>query len=137
MALIDTPMGPWSARNRWLSYLLWEGLPFLMPMGLFAVVAAINWDYESKLLFLNKSSPDWIGVHMGPLMLGTGLGFSLFGSVVLLVVRLAGGIPKSDWARFIIVTLVALFCIFPSVFIVIFGPAQISIMESMQQVPDR
>ncbi len=108
-----------------------------MPMGLFAVVAAINWDYESKLLFLNKSSTDWVVVHIGPLMLGSCLGFSLFGSVVLLVVRLAGGIPKSDWARFIIVTLVALFCIFPSMFIVLLGPAQISVMESMQQVPNQ
>jgi hypothetical protein len=135
MALTDTPMEPRPGQSGWLSRLLWEGLPFLMPMGLFALLAVINWDYESKLLFLNKSGSDWGAIDMGPLLLAGSLGISLFGSVILLVVRLAGGIPKSAGARFSMLTLVAVFCIFPSLFIVLLGPAGISIVESTQQVP--
>ena len=50
----------------WKSYLLWEGLPFLLPISVFGFISAINWGYESKLITPNKNITDWHDAPSGP-----------------------------------------------------------------------
>jgi hypothetical protein len=126
-----------SEMKGWKSYLLWEGLPFLMLFGLFGLVSAVNWDYERKLITPFAGSPDWIEVYMGPIMLAAALVEASVASVILFIVRISRPKKSGPWSMFVSLTITAIFLIFPSLFIVILGPAMISIVESMQQVPGK
>ena len=69
----------------WKSYLLWEGIPFLILLFMFGFISVINWDYESKLITLDNSASEWTGVHMGPLLLGIAMIHVCIASVLLFV----------------------------------------------------
>lgn len=118
----------------WRSYLLWEGIPFWMLFLCFGFLSSVNCSFESKLLILNTNMPDWVGSHLGPILLATALGLVIAASVILFVVRITRPKTKGDWYMFAALTLVAIFLIFPSLFITMFGPAGISVTESRQQV---
>jgi len=91
----------------WRGYLFWEGFPFLMLFGLFGLISITNWGYESKLFHLLRDGSTWMAIYAGPLMLACAIGMAFTASILVL----------------------------PSMFIIILGPAMISIMESMAQVP--
>jgi hypothetical protein len=126
-----------SPMKGWKSYLLWEGIPFWMLFLCFGFISLINWTYESKLITLNARMPDWVGSHMGLILLGGALGMSFIASGTLFLIRITRPKTKSDWYMFIALTLVAIFWIFPSLNIIIIGPAGITMMESLQQVPGK
>lgn len=119
----------------WKSYLLWEGIPFWMLFLCFGFISLINWTYESKLITLNASMPDWVGSHMGLILLGGALGMVSIASLILFIVRITRPKSRGHWYMFISLTIVAILLIFPSLFIVILGPAGITMMEAMRQAP--
>ena len=116
----------------WKSYLLWEGLPFLMLLSVLGFISAVNWDYESKLITPRQGAPDWTGVYMGPLLLAIAVGLATTASVILFIVRLTRPRSGSFWYMSISLTLVAVQLIFPAMFMVILGPAGITMMEQMR-----
>ena len=117
------------------SYLLWEGLPFLMLFGVFGILSIINWSYESKLVERQNYGSTWSVVYMGPIMMAGALGMTVAASIVLFIVRLTRPQSSGQWYMFVSLTITAIFLIFPSLSIIIMGPATISIIESMAQVP--
>jgi hypothetical protein len=117
-------------------FLLWEGIPFLLLLFVFGFIATINWDYESKLISLDNSSSDWVGVHMGPILLATAAGQVLIASFLLFLVRVIFRPKRNiDWVMVFPLVLIAVLFIFPSLFIVILGPASITMMEQMRVAP--
>jgi len=124
-----------SPMKGWKSYLLWEGIPFWMLFLCFGFISLINWTYESKLITLNASMPDWVGSHMGLILLGGALGMVSIASLILFIVRITRPKSRGHWYMFISLTIVAILLIFPSLFIVILGPAGITMMEAMRQAP--
>ena len=123
----------------WKSYLLWEGIPFLILLFMFGFISVINWDYESKLITLDNSASEWTGVHMGPLLLGIAMIHVCIASVLLFVVRIIIRITyptlSSGWFMFVPLVLISIFFIFPSLFIIILGPAAITMQEQMRTMP--
>jgi len=123
----------------WKSYLLWEGIPFLLPLFVFIFISAINWGYESKLITPDNGAPDWTGVHLGLILLTGAMVFALIASVLLFLVRIiAVHIASPNLSMtFMFVSLIAItiWLIFPSLFIIILGPASITMMEQMRVVP--
>ena len=123
----------------WKSYLLWEGLPFLLPLFVFGLISAINWDYESKLITPDNSAADSIGVHMGLIFLAGSMGLAAMASALLFVVRIIAVHIAKPNARmaFMFVSLIAvtILLIFPSLFTIILGPASITMMEQMRVAP--
>jgi len=127
------------AMKGWKSYLLWEGIPFLILLFMFGFISVINWDYESKLITLDNSASEWTGVHMGPLLLGIAMIHVCIASVLLFVVRIIIRITyptlSSGWFMFVPLVLISIFFIFPSLFIIILGPAAITMQEQMRTMP--
>ena len=123
----------------WKSYLLWEGLPFLMLLSLLGFISAVNWGYESKLFAPDNSASDPTSVHLGLILLAIAMGEALFASVLLFVVRIIIRFTyptlSSGWYMFIPLVLISIFFIFPSLFIIILGPAAITMKEQMSQAP--
>jgi len=123
----------------WKSYLLWEGIPFLILFFVFGFISAINWDYESKLITPDTSSNDWTSVHMGLILLAFAMGLALVASFFLFVVRIvarATGLNSSKrWFMFASLVLIAILFIFPGLFLIVLGPAAITMMEQMRIVP--
>ena len=123
----------------WKSYLLWEGLPFLMLLSLFGFISAVNWGYESKLFAPDNSASDPTSVHLGLILLAIAMIEGLFASVFLFVVRIIIRVAypalSSGWFMFVPLVLISIFFIFPSLFIVILGPAAITMKEQMSQAP--
>jgi len=123
----------------WKSYLLWEGLPFVLLIGMFGFISVINWGYESKLTTLDNTASEWTGVHLGPLLLGIAIIHACIASVLLFVVRLVIRVTyptlSSGWFMFVPLVLITIFFIFPSLFIVILGPAAITMQEQMSTTP--
>jgi hypothetical protein len=121
------------------SYLLWEGIPFLLPLFVFGFISALNWDYESKLISPDNGSSDWTGVHMGLIFLAMTMVFALIASVLLFLVRvIAVRIASPNLSMtFTFVSLIAIsiLFIFPSLFMVILGPSNITMMEQMRAAP--
>jgi hypothetical protein len=118
----------------WKSYLLWEGLPFLMLLSIFGSISAVNWDYERKFITPDNGAPDWTGVHLGMLMLAIAMGQALYASSLLFVVRITQPRSNSGWYMLVSLTVVSIFLIFPSLFIIILGPAGITMTEQMREV---
>jgi hypothetical protein len=116
----------------WKSYLLWEGLPFLVILSMFGILSAINWDYESKLITPASAASDPVAAYLGPIMLGIAMFQALIASFLLFIVRLTRNKSKAGWYMFISLVLVCIFLVFPALFIVILGPAAITMMEQMQ-----
>ena len=119
----------------WKSYLLWEGLPFLLLLSIFGFISAVNWDYESKLITPDNGASDWTGIHLGLLLLAMALGQALVASFILFIVRITRPKSGGGWYMFVSLTVVAIFLIFPSLFIIILGPASITMMEQMRVAP--
>jgi hypothetical protein len=120
----------------WKSYLIWEGLPLLLPLSLFLLIAAINWEYENKLIFPDSfSTGGWTSVHMGLILLAVALGMSLLGSLSLFLVRVVAlriSNPGGSMAfAFVSLILVTILWILPALFIVILGPASITMIDQM------
>ena len=119
----------------WPSYLLWEGLPFLLLLSLFGSISAVNWEYESKLIFLDTGASDWSGVHLGQILLAFAVGLALVASFLLFLVRLTQPKLNVGWYKLASLTLVVIFLIFPSLFIIILGLTSITMMEQMRATP--
>jgi hypothetical protein len=123
----------------WKSYLLWEGIPFLLPLFVFIFISAINWGYESKLITPDNSATDWTGVHMGLIFLAMTMVFALIASILLFVVRIiAIRITRPNLSMtfmFISLIAIAILFIFPGLFMIILGPASITMMEQMRVEP--
>lgn len=123
----------------WKSYLLWEGLPFLILLSMFGFISAVNWDYESKLFTPDNSAPDPTSVHLGLILLAFAMGEALVASVLLFVVRIIIRFTyptlSSGWFMFVPLVLISIFFIFPSLFIIILGPAAITMTEQTRTVP--
>jgi predicted anti-sigma-YlaC factor YlaD len=119
----------------WQRSLLWEGLPFLMLFGVFGLIAAVNWDYESKLVTPDPGASEWSGVYLGPILLAIAVAEAVAASVILLVVRLLWPAVTSSQLLVIPLTLVAILLIFPALFTVVLGPAAITMVEQMRVVP--
>jgi hypothetical protein len=117
----------------WKSYLLWECLPLLMLLSTFGFISAVNWGYESKLLTPDNGASDWSGVHMGLILLALAMGQVLVASFLLFIVRIVirhvWPTSSSGWLMFIPLTLISIVLIFPSLFIIILGPAGITMIE--------
>jgi hypothetical protein len=120
----------------WKSYLLWEGIPFLLLLFVFGSISAVNWDYESKLITPDNGSSEWTGVHMGLLLLAYAMGLALVASVLLFVVRIIAiriANPNISMAfTFVSLIVITILFIFPGLFIIILGPASITMMEQMR-----
>jgi hypothetical protein len=119
----------------WKRSLVWEGLPLIMLVGVFGFIAAINWDYEAKLLTADPTGSKWTEIYLGPILLGIAVVLTLLASAILLTVRLvAPQVTSSAWLLAPL-TIVAILFIFPSLFIVILGPASITMIEQMRASP--
>jgi hypothetical protein len=119
----------------WKSYLLWEGLPFLMLLSMFGFLSAVNWGYERIFFTPRNSAPDPTSIHLGLILLACAVGEALIASVLLFVVRIIIRVThptlSSGWFMFVPLVLISIFFIFPSLFIVILGPAGITMMDQM------
>jgi len=119
--------------NSWKSSLLWALYPFLLLFLVFGFIAALNWGYESKLIFLNDNATDWAAVHIGPILLAGAMGLALIASFCLFLVRIFW--PKSHTSWFLVpLTIITIFLIFPGLFIIILGPAIITTLEQTRSV---
>ena len=116
----------------WIGYLLWEGLPFLLPLLAFGLIGVINWDYERKLILPDDGATGWTDIHLGLLLLAVAGVQALAGSLILFLVRVFWSRPFADWFSILVLVLVAIFLIFPSLFIVILGPASVTMKEQMR-----
>lgn len=123
----------------WKSYLLWEGIPFLLLLFVFGSISAVNWDYESKLITPDNSASDWTNVHLGLMLLAMAMVLAIIASVLLFVVRIiAVRITSPNLSlAFTYVSLIAIsiLFIFPGLFIIILGPAGITMIEQTRVVP--
>jgi hypothetical protein len=72
----------------WRSYILWEGLPFLILLFVFGFISTVNWEYESKPFTLNRSTSDSTSVHLGLILLAFAMGEAIVASFLLFVVRI-------------------------------------------------
>lgn len=117
------------------SHLLWEGIPLLMPLSIFGFISVVDWDYEGKLITPDTGASDWTGVHLGLILLVMAMGQALAASFILFIVRITR--PKSSGGGYMLawLTVVALFLIIPSLFIIIMGPAALPMMEQMRVAP--
>ena len=114
--------------NAWKSSLLWASYPLLLLFFVFGLIAAVNWDYESKLIFLDNSASNWNDVHLGPILLTGAMGLAVIASFLLFLVRFFW--PKSHITWFMIpLTIITILLIFPGLFIIILGPSSITMIE--------
>jgi hypothetical protein len=119
----------------WKRSLFWEGIPLLMFLGMFGLLSAVNWDYESKLLTPDQTAGDWSSVHLGQILLAIAAGQVVLASIILLIVRLIWpGVTSGTWLL-VPLALVAMFLIFPSLFIVVLGPAAITMIQQERAAP--
>ena len=116
----------------WKSYLFWEGLPFLILFFLFAFISSFNWGYESKLITPDAQAPNWNEIHLGAILLSVAAGQGALAAVILFVVRITRPKSGGQWYMFIALTLVAILLIFPAAFIVVLGPAAITMKQQMR-----
>jgi hypothetical protein len=119
----------------WTRSLFWEGFPFLMLFGVSGLLAVINWDYERKLFMPDPSADNWRSVHLGQIMLAIALAQALVGSAILLLVRLLNPNVLSKTWLLVPLTLVFIFLVLPGLFVVVFGPAAITMIQQKHVVP--
>ena len=111
----------------WKSSLLWASYPLLLLLLVFGIIAAVNWDYESKLIFLDNSASDWAGVHLGPILLAGAMGLALIASFLLFLVRVFWSKSHTSWFM-IPLTIITILLVFPGLFIIILGPSAITMI---------
>ena len=117
----------------WQSAILWALYPVLLLLFVFGFISAVNWGYESKLISLEPDATDWDSVHLGPLLLAIAMGQALIASFLLFLIRLCW--PKSRLTWFLVpLTFITILLVFPGLFIVILGPASITMIEQMRSV---
>jgi hypothetical protein len=106
-----------------------------MFLGVFGLIGAVNWGYESKLLTPDPSGPGWNEVHLGQILLAIAAAQAGIGSAILLAIRLlVPNVTSAPW-MLIPLTLVAIFLIFPSLFLVVLGPAAVTMVEQTRAAP--
>jgi hypothetical protein len=113
------------------SYLLWAAYPFALLLGIFGFIGVVNWSYERKLLALNNDSGDWASAHMGPILLATAIGLAAIASLLLFLIRVFWPRSQTNWFM-VPLTFITIILVFPSVFIIILGPAAITMVEQTQ-----
>ncbi|HUB66377.1 MAG TPA: hypothetical protein VL981_02690 [Candidatus Methylacidiphilales bacterium] len=115
----------------WKSYLFWVALPLLLLLLVFGFMSAVNWGYEGKLLTLDASASDWTSVHLGPILLVMAMGMALIAGLILFAAWVFW--PQSHVNWFLVpLTLVTILLIFPGLFMIMLGPAAITMMEQEQ-----
>ena len=126
----------------WKTYLLWEGLPFLMLFFVFGLISAINWDYEGKLItprIMDDSASNWTDVHLGLILLAFATVLAFVASFLLFIVRIVTRVARLNlskgWFMFASLILISILFIFPGLFIVILGPAAITMIEQTRVAP--
>jgi hypothetical protein len=117
------------------SYFPWIALPFLIQLILFGSISILNWDYMKKLVLPDESAFDWMDVHLGQILLTIAFGLACAASFILFVARLCRPSRKVGWYMAISLILVSIFLVFPSVFIIVLGPAAITMKEQMRTMP--
>lgn len=117
-------------------HLLWAAYPLGIPALIFGFIAAVNWGYESKLLALRTDVSGWTEQYVGPILLVIAIIMALIGSLILLA--MGAFWPKSRTGWFLVpVTVVTILLVFPSLFIIILGPAGITMIEQTNSSPSK
>ena len=112
----------------WQTAFFWALYPFVFLWFIFGLIAAVNWGYESKLVYVDNNVSDWTKAHQGPILLAMAMGMALVASFLLFLVRLCW--PKSHPNWFLVpLTFITILLIFPGLFIVILGPAAITMIQ--------
>ena len=108
-----------------------------MLFSMLGFLSVVNWDYESKLFTPDNNALDPTGVHLGLILFAGAIGEALFASVLLFVVRVIIRFThptlSTGWSMFVPLVLISIFFIFPSLFVVILGPAAITMMEQTRE----
>jgi hypothetical protein len=113
--------------------LLWAAYPLLLLLFVFGLISVINWDYESKLLFLDKGASDWSGMHMGPILLAAAMGLALIAGFLLGIIWAFWPEDRGNW--FLVpLSVVTILLVFPGLFIVMLGPAAITMLEQTRSL---
>jgi hypothetical protein len=87
-----------------------------------------------KLFSLDNGASDWSGIHLGPIMLAYAMGMSSIASLFLFLIRFFWPNSLQNWF-FLPVTFITLLLVFPSLFIVLLGPAEIQMKEYFRSEP--
>ncbi len=72
-------------------------------------------------------------MYMGPILLATAMGLAFVASFLLLVIRFFWPKSHTTWFMFPL-TCITILLIFPGLFIIILGPATITMMEQSRAV---
>jgi len=108
--------------------LLWAAYPLAICVVVFGLIATVNWGYESKFFDIRSNVTDWAGQHTGLIMLTMAIVMASVASLILLVAALFW--PKSRTGWFMVpVTIATVLFVFPSLFVIILGPAAITMIE--------
>ena len=117
----------------WKNALLWALYPFVVLLFVFGIIAAFNWAYESKLIFLDDDASDWAGRYQGPILL---LGAAILAAIagfLLFLIRIFWVKSQTSW--FLIpLTIITILLIFPGLFVIILGPSAITMIEQTRSV---
>jgi hypothetical protein len=107
-------------------------VPFALAIGLFLLLAALNWGYASK--FFQPSGTDKESAYLGPVLFLVGLAFALVSCVFLFLFRTSRA--DGDHVRMGGSALVCLACLMMAFAFIILGPAALTMREQMTEVPN-
>ena len=111
----------------------WEGLPLLMVFLVHASIAISNWPYERRMFTTDPAVPGWIVAHLGLILTATSIGLALFAGYLLDQLRISESRPPyKSWSTLLGVSFILMFLVFPSLFIVVLGPAAVQMLDTAQ-----
>ncbi len=111
----------------------WAGYPLAISLLVFGLIATVNWGYESKFFDTRSDATDWTSQHTGLMMLIMAIVMASIASLILLVAAVFW--PKSRTGWFLVpVTIVTILFVLPSLFLIILGPAAITMIEQTNSV---
>jgi hypothetical protein len=125
----------------WKSYLAWEAVPILQLLFFFALIASINWPYESKLL-IPRVAANFVDSYLGPILLALAVAFAVFASSLLFALRLLGSQLSGPqrklylWIPAAFLGLGTWLLIVGSASTVLLGPAAMTMRDRMTHVPN-
>ncbi len=128
-------------RPGWRSFFGWEAVPLLLAVFVFALIAGINWDYESKLL-VPLHANNFIDSMLGPILLVIGLASALLAGVFLFTMRLIApqlngpNGKRSLWIPVVSLGICVMLLLLFGTATIVLGPAAITMREQMGRVPD-
>src|ERR1700677_2195255 len=111
-------------------------VPVILPLGLFVSIALLNWDYVEKFFQpLNAPAADkWLGPKM--LLGATVTGIASCGFVYVMCRNFGNGTKGpsgfGDWFQVIMPGFIAFILMMAAIFVVILGPAALTMIEQMQ-----